>query len=341
MHVAQPIQLALQPERRHPLHLAGDLHHGVAQLVHGDEPLVHHPEHQLAVAAPAEGVAVAVLLGAVQQLLFSEVGEDAIAHVEHAAAGEPAEALHVAAVLVQRRDHRQAVLLAQREVLRSGAGGDVDDGGALRLTHLLPGDDPMRDFALRLQLVERPAVGAPHQRAAGHLLQHLDAGSVAGQHRQPLLAQVEHLAAGAHAQVAMLGVHRGGDVGGEGPRRGGPDQQRLTLGVGQRQAYVHRGMGHLLIPLGDDLVLRQAGAAARAPGHRVGAAVEPAVLVAALQEVPDGVVILIRHGVVGIIPVHPVAEAARLLGLDGGVLAHPLLAFLHEAGDAEGLDVVL
>ena len=99
-------------------------------------------------------------------------------------------------------------------------------------------------------------------------------------------------------------------------------------------------MGDLLVALGDDFVLRQAGAAARAPGHRVGAAVQPAVFVAALEEVPDGVVILIRHGVVGVIPVHPVAEAAGLLGLDGGVLAHPLLALLHEAGDAEGLDVM-
>ena len=100
-------------------------------------------------------------------------------------------------------------------------------------------------------------------------------------------------------------------------------------------------MDHLLVTFGDDFVLRQAGAAARAPGHRVGAAVEPAVLVAALQEMPDGVVILIRHGVVGVVPVHPVAEALRLFGLDRGVLAHPLLALLDEAGDAVGLDVAL
>ena len=136
-------------------------------------------------------------------------------------------------------------------------------------------------------------------------------------------------------------MHRGRDVGGEGPRGSGPDQQRLAVRVGQRQAHVHRGVGHLLVPLGDDFVLRQAGAAARAPGHRVGASVEPAVLVAALQEMPDGVVVLIRHGVVGVVPVHPVAEAPGLFGLDRGVLAHPLLALLHEAGDAVGLDVAL
>ena len=321
-----------------------------------------------------------MLLGAVQQPLAFQVGEDAVAHVEHAFFSKPAEAGDVVAVLVERGDHRQAVLLAQREVLGTGTGGDVHDRGALVLAHLVPGNDAMLDPVLRRQVVEGAAIGTPHQRAAGQFFQHLDvyADHLPGgryaqkvRHAQllqrgnqlrvlgpnlrcarhlrdqvdPLLAQVENLVAHAGAHVAVLGMHRGGDVGGQRPRGGGPDQQRLALRpplqIGERKAHVHRGMGHLLVALGDDLVLRQAGAAARAPGHGVGAAVEPALLVAALEEVPDGVVVLIRHGVVGVVPVHPVAEPLRLAGLDGGVLAHPLLAVLDEAGDAVGLDVAL
>ena len=44
---------------------------------------------------------------------------------------------------------------------------------------------------------------------------------------------------------------------------------------------------------------------------------------------------------VGVVPVHPVAEADRLLGLHRGVGQHALLAQAHELGDAEGLDVLL
>ena len=42
---------------------------------------------------------------------------------------------------------------------------------------------------------------------------------------------------------------------------------------------------------------------------------------------------------VGVVPVHPVAEADRLLGLDRGVRQDALLAEPHEVGDAVGLDV--
>ncbi len=44
---------------------------------------------------------------------------------------------------------------------------------------------------------------------------------------------------------------------------------------------------------------------------------------------------------VGVVPVHPVAESDGLLGLDGRVGQDALLAEAHEVGDAEGLDVLL
>ncbi|MBA7604817.1 hypothetical protein ES703_11945 [subsurface metagenome] len=60
-----------------------------------------------------------------------------------------------------------------------------------------------------------------------------------------------------------------------------------------------------------------------------------------LKKFPDGVIILIGHGVVGIVPVHPVTQADGLLRLDLRVLAYPLLAAVDEILHAEGFDIPL
>src|SRR5207245_1145745 len=67
----------------------------------------------------------------------------------------------------------------------------------------------------------------------------------------------------------------------------------------------------------------------------------PAMLVAALEEPPDHRVVLVRHGVVGVLPIHPVAQAPGLLRLDRREAPHALLAPLDEPVDAERLDVPL
>ena len=56
---------------------------------------------------------------------------------------------------------------------------------------------------------------------------------------------------------------------------------------------------------------------------------------------PDGVVVLIRHRVVRVVPVHPVAEPDRLLCLDIRESPHTLLAQVDEFADAVLLDVGL
>src|SRR5262249_27075877 len=108
------------------------------------------------------------------------------------------------------------------------------------------------------------------------------------------------------------------------------------------------------------LHLRQANRAARAPRHGVVSTVDELPVVALLEERPDGVVVLLRHRevaaalvgaflpVVAAVPVHPVAQADRLLRLPAGKLIDALLAERHEAVDAgeavagdEALDVAL
>ncbi|MBA7714040.1 hypothetical protein ES703_123054 [subsurface metagenome] len=88
-------------------------------------------------------------------------------------------------------------------------------------------------------------------------------------------------------------------------------------------------------------MLADARAAPGTPGHAVLALLEPAPLVNLFKETPDGVIILIGHGVVGVVPVHPVAQADGLLRLDLRVLAHTLLAAINELFHAEGFNVPL
>src|SRR5215211_241174 len=102
-----------------------------------------------------------------------------------------------------------------------------------------------------------------------------------------------------------------------------------------------RKVRSLLVSLGHDLVLGDARAAARAPRHHVVTLVNPAALVACLQEVPNRVVVLIGHRVVGVVPVHPVTEPNRLFGQALGKAPDSLHASLDELGDPVGFDVAL
>ena len=111
----------------------------------------------------------------------------------------------VVAVLVERGDHRQAVLLAQGEVLGAGARRDVHDRGTLVLAHLGPGDDAVLDAALRRQVVEGSAVGAPDERAAGQFLQHLDAYSKRPPPPSDYTQEIRHAELFQRVQLRVLG----------------------------------------------------------------------------------------------------------------------------------------
>ncbi len=100
-------------------------------------------------------------------------------------------------------------------------------------------------------------------------------------------------------------------------------------------------MRAVLIAFGDDLMFGDAGAAPRAPGHGIVPLIDPATIVTLFQEVPDGVVVLVGHGEVRVVPIHPVAKPDRLFGDPAGVLPDPLLAAIDELGDAIGFDIAL
>src|SRR5665811_2079341 len=100
-------------------------------------------------------------------------------------------------------------------------------------------------------------------------------------------------------------------------------------------------MGTFLISLGHDFVLRKTDAAAGTPGHDIVPLVDPAAIMARLEKVPDRVVVLVGHRVVGVVPVHPLTKPYRLLDLAGGVFPDPFLASLDEVGDAEVFNLSL
>jgi hypothetical protein len=76
VHIAQPVELALETEGRNPANLPGHIHNGVAQLIHADEPLVHEAKDELNATAPARGIAVRIRLHMVQQPLLPKSRTD-------------------------------------------------------------------------------------------------------------------------------------------------------------------------------------------------------------------------------------------------------------------------
>ena len=399
-HVAQPVALAglavdaLREERD----LVGDLHDVAAEaglgqpLAHVQKPLVHEPVDQLGLAAPAVRVAVDVALDGEQPVALFQLLEDDVGGrgVGGEVPRERAEAVREAAVVAQRRDRRQAVLLAPGEVDAAAAGGRVDDAGALPFGHVVAAaDDPVRVLGADRRapavlpddlrhflgeavgrvrgrdVVERAVVGpAQHLLAldladdfdrllAGLRLEHLLQTDEVGHLLEPValalrrpgvlvgvgrtrghavlfedpLGDVVDLALEPHFEVRQFRVDRRADVAGERPRRRRPGQQTLAGAVAQGELDEGGAVLDELVPL-LHLHLGEADAAPAAPRHHVVAAVDHLAVVALLEETPDRRVVRLGHGEVrlplvrrlgpvgvGAVPVHPVAQADRLLGL--------------------------
>src|SRR5215208_674781 len=102
IHVGQPIELSVKAEAGVPGNLASDIHHRLPEIVHSDEPLVDEAEHQIRVAAPADRVAVPVLLGAIEMPFVLEVFGNGDSDFVHVLAAEQPEAIAVNPELVDR-----------------------------------------------------------------------------------------------------------------------------------------------------------------------------------------------------------------------------------------------
>ncbi len=319
LHIAQPIHLSRIAELGDPLDLIHHVHDLIAQaggfflfrdlfarlvveLAHADKPFVDQAEDQRCATAPADGIAMRVLVDPVEQVLVLQVVENIVGDIVDVAPGQPIKAVLEDAVFFQRCQRRQIVDLAQIEVLGATARCDVHDAGTFLLADLFPRDHAMegRDILRpdRLEFVERPVVGPSDHLCALEPTE--DLVLALDDFGQGALGQIVCPAIlGSDLHVGQVQSDRRSDVAGQGPRGGGPDQQGFLFAAPQREADHRRIVGQIPIAVGDDLMLADPGFTARAPGHHIVAFVEPTFFPDALQERPDGVVVLGGKGEVG------------------------------------------
>ena len=188
----------------------------------------------------------------------------------------------------------------------------------------------MGDLGAGRQRVERTLVAPADELGAGLRLDELLGRAGAGG---------DPVTVGAPA-VRDVGLHRGGDVGRQGPRRRGPDDEGLPGPVEQREADVE-GRVLLVDVAARQLVGRDRRAAPRAPLRRPVALEDPAPLVDDLEELPDVLDVGVGERVVVVPPVHPLPEADRAGRQLGGRLLDDGAALRGERGEAVLLDLPL
>lgn len=216
----------------------------------------------------------------------------------------------------------------------------MDDAGAVLGGDVVGVQHVVR--VLDLDQVERPGVRpALHLGAGERLPGGLPALAERLAHQR--LGDDQALGAVGGHHIGDVRVHGGGGVGHQGPRGGRPDQQRglaRERAGGQREADEHRGVDHGLVAL-RELVVGQAGAAARAPRGDPVVLHQQALVEDLLQRPPDGLDVLRVHRPVRLVEVdpvaHPLGELGELVGVAGDRVAAPGV----ELGDAVRLDVLL
>ncbi len=273
-------------------------------LGRAEEPLVRHAEDQLLATPPAGGIAMAVRGPREEQAALLQPAGDRRGGVDDRRPRQGPQAVEVASLGIHRGDDGQPVPAAEVEVLEAAARRDVNDAGALRGGHLLPRDHPMLHVPLDGQIVERPDVPQPHELGAlDGAPRRAERGVASGEAGGDVVDGVRERA----FDVVELRVNRHRHVGRQRPRRRGPHEEPVVGAVPEGQGDGHRLVGELGIGV-QHLVLRDRGAAPRAPRHRTMPHVEPAPLVAPLQEGPVALDVGVGHREVGAGPVHPLAE---------------------------------
>ncbi len=307
---------------------------------------------QRGVAAPAVRVAVLVRDVPEEQAALVEIGGELLVGLLEEDAADQGDVLLEGAVRADRVHDRQAVGAADLEVVLTEGGGLVDQTRTVLGRDVVGVDDEVRGLgavtigsladARELHQLERPLVGpALHLGAREGLAGGLPAlAEGLGDQR---LGDDELLLAVGGDDVGDLGV--GGDrrVGDQRPGRGRPDQERGLAGQragGEREAHVDRRVDDRLVAL-RQLVVRQARAAAGAPGGDAVVLGQQPLAEDLLERPPDRLDVLGVHGAVGLGEVGPVAHAGgeRLEGVR--VPGHRLAALRVELRDAVGLDVLL
>ncbi len=290
-----------------------------AALVHRDEPLRRGAEDDGLVAAPAVRVGMLKILAVQQRPRPAQQLDDRGIGGKHRLPAEMLHGLEKTAVIIHRAEGLQPVIHAGDVVVRPVPRGGVHATGAGIQRHVIG------QHQERCAVDERVARPAPVQGLpleARDLLR-LPPAALRGDRGEQLgrddVAPVPH----PHRGVVVFGVEGDSQVGGEGPRSGGPDddgpvpaaESGVHLGKVRlhREGDIDRGAGMVLV-----LHLRfgQRRQAGRAPVDRLQSLVHQTLVDAAAERARDLRLVAVAHGQVGIIPLAEHLQPLESLSLD-------------------------
>jgi len=333
---------------RDPPHLLDGLQRLLAEvrMLHGDEPLVGGAEDDGALAPPAVGIRVLVIVGS-EQGLFPGQG---LVHVRVGVEHEPAcKLLHLVrelALVVHRCIDVEAVDLADLVVLLAVARGDVHAARS-RIQR-----DEGRQDQERLPVVERvPRLEMLHDTAleGGQDLVVLDA-DLGHDRGDEFVGHDQHaVPVRLHRGVIELRVEGDGQVGRDGPGRGGPDDHvRIFLVVPEPRdpfRYVRDHLeahedGRRGLVVVFDLRLGQRRLARGAPVHRLSGLVQGTLADERAQLSDDGGLVPVGHGHIRVLPQAEHAEALEFLTLDVEIFSGILPAVFPDLGLGHAADLL-
>ncbi len=230
-------------------------------------------------------------------------------------------------------------LAATSRSISPKAGREVDDAGAL------VDRDEVRDHhavgvAADRQDVERAPVAGARRARPRRRARRSRRRRRAPPRPDPLRARPGASRRRARAlDVADVGTDGDRDVGDQRPRRRRPDEE-VVVAIDDREADVHRRLGHVLVPL-RDLVARERGAAPAAVRHDLEALVDRALVPHRLQVPPHALDVGVRERPVRVCRVDPHPDPRGQRGPVLHVALHRLAAAGVELRDPELLDLLL
>ena len=276
--VREPVPEAPLPDRlRHPVDGAVERHHAVAEPARLDVPGVLGVVDEGVAGAPSVRIVVPVALGAVQESALFEQGDEDGVRVLEELPGHRLDLGQEAAVEPDPVHHRQALRPAQPDVVLAVGRRAVHDAGAVLDGHEVRRPHPA-DRPLGREEVERADVAHPFQRRAldplldgvrphragplpgddqsldlAVVLAHVDGVDVPQHRAGQRLGEDQGLAPApavvhAHMDVVDVGVYREREVRRQGPRGGGPYQERRAFGALDREAHDDRRVLDLPVP---------------------------------------------------------------------------------------------
>ena len=336
---------AVDAPARDPAHVVARGAGLVLKGIDGAEPLRGGAEDDGLLAAPAMRIAVHDFLGSEEGAGLLHIVEDDGVGLLHEHSLILAGIVGVAALIVDGHDHIHAVAAAGLIVVRAEAGRGVD-AARTGIHRDIIGEDQTAGLGQERMLREHILIevagvglddGVVLDLANGHDL--LD----------ERLGDDVHFAVVVVADdgVALVGMQRDGEVAGQRPDRGRPnDEAELALiemaelaeVVVHRELDVHGRAGVVLI---FDLRLGQRRLVVIAPVYGLEALVDVALLVHCAEDLDLLGLKAGIHGLVGVLPVAEHADALEALHLDADVLVGILVAGGAEVGNAHGLAVEL